>query len=312
MNSPTPTTHPTDTFIQTRDLGRSFGSRDVLRGLTLDLPRAGTIGLVGRNGVGKTTLMGILAGQLRASTGSITVDGRDPFDDAAVMDRVCFTGVDVLYPPRWSVDTVLTVAAARYPYWDADLAESLAGRFGLARFGQMASLSTGHRSLVSVVVGLASRAPLTLLDEPYSGLDVQRRRLFYEILAEEQAAAPRCILLSTHHLADAGRSVDRLLILAGDGSLAHDLDAAEFDERVVRLTGSTALMHDVLDELRGGRDGTAGDLPQVVAMRDVAGTMSLDVDLRGATVPQRPGVTVQHLDAEDTVIALTGLAGEVQ
>lgn len=306
MNSPIPTTHPTDTFVQTRDLGRSFGSRGVLRDLTLDLPRAGTIGLVGRNGVGKTTLMGILAGQLRASTGSITVDGRDPFDDPAVMDQVCFAGVDVLYPPRWSVDTVLTVAAARYPYWDASLAESLAGRFGLARFGQMASLSTGHRSLVSVVVGLASRAPLTLLDEPYSGLDVQRRRLFYEILAEEQAAAPRCILLSTHHLADAGRSVDRLLILAGDGSLAHDLDAAEFDERVVRLTGSTALMHDVLDELRGG------DLPQVVAMRDVAGTMSLDVDLRGAAVPQRPGVTVQHLDAEDTVIALTGLAGEVQ
>lgn len=244
--------------------------------------------------------MGILAGQLRATGGAVTVAGENPFDNATAMDRICFTGVDVLYPPQWSVSTVLSVAAARYPYWDNALAEELCARFDVARFGRMVSLSTGQGSLVSIVVGLASCAPLTLLDEPYSGLDVQNRRLFYEVLARVQEEKPRCIVLSTHQLADAGRIVDRLLILGTDGRLVHDLDAGDLGDRIVRLTGSTTRMSGVLDELLEDPDvrGTA--------MRDVAGTTSLDVDLQGSLLTERPGVTVERLGTEDTVIALTG------
>lgn len=222
-------------FIQVQDLDRSFASRRVLHGITFDLPRSGIVGLVGRNGVGKTTLMGILAGQLRSTGGKATVSGEDPFDNARAMDQICFTGVDIHYPPQWSAHTVFSVAAAGYPDWDAALAEDLSARFEVSRYGRMSSLSTGQRSLVSIIVGLASQAPLTLLDEPYSGLDVQNRRLFYDVLARVQDENPRCIVLSTHQLADAGRIVDRLLILDEDGTLAHDLDAADLGDRVVRL-----------------------------------------------------------------------------
>jgi ABC-2 type transport system ATP-binding protein len=299
MHSPQHTTLP-DPLVRVEDLHRSFGDRHVLRGLTVDLPRHGTVGLVGRNGVGKTTLMGILAGQLRATGGTVTVAGGTPFENAAVMDRVCFTGVDVLYPPQWSVATVLSVAGARYPYWDQRLADDLTGRFGLRRFARMSAMSTGQRSMVGIVVGLASRAPLTLLDEPYSGLDVQNRRVFYEVLADARENDPRCIVLSTHQLADAGRVVDRLLVLGAQGSLSHDIDGAELGERVVRLTGSTARMTAVLDEVR--------NLPGVrpTAMRDVAGSMSVDVDLDGGVLPDWPGVTRERLGTEDAVLALTG------
>jgi ABC-2 type transport system ATP-binding protein len=301
MNSPHHSTLP-DPLVRVENLDRSFATRRVLRGLTVDLPREGTVGLVGRNGVGKTTLMGILAGQLRATSGTVTVAGGQPFENASVMDQVCFTGVDVLYPPQWSVATVLSVAAARYPYWDHGLAGDLQERFGVTRSGRMSSLSTGQRSLVSIIVGLASRAPLTLLDEPYSGLDVQNRRLFYEALGEAQENDPRCVVLSTHQLADAGRIVDRLLILGAGGYFSHDIDGAELGERVVRLTGSTSRMTDVLDEVRS--------LPGVrlTAMRDVAGSMSVDVDLDGGVLPDWPGVTRERLGTEDAVLALTGEA----
>lgn len=299
MKTPHGTTLP-DPLVRVDNLDRSFGSRRVLRGLTVDLPREGIVGLVGRNGVGKTTLMGILAGQLRETGGTATVaDGR-PFDNAAVMNQVCFTGVDVLYPPQWSADTVFSVAAARYPHWDDGLARELSGRFGVTRFGRMSSLSTGQRSLVSIIVGLASRAPLTLLDEPYSGLDVQNRRLFYEVLAEVQENHPRCIVLSTHQLADAGRIGDRLLILGADGHLSHDIDGADLGDRVVRLTGSTSRMTEVLDKVRGMPD------IRLTAMRDVAGSMSVDIDLNGGTLPHWDGVTRERLGTEDAVIALTG------
>ncbi|WP_420099359.1 ATP-binding cassette domain-containing protein [Corynebacterium sp.] len=302
MTPPTTASLP-DPLVEVRGLDRTFGTRRVLRGVTFDLRRTGIVGLVGRNGVGKTTLMGILAGQLRRSGGEATVAGEDPFDNAAAMDHVCFTGVDVVYPPQWQVNTVLSVAAARYPRWDTDLADDLAGRFGVARFGRVSSLSTGQRSLVSIIVGLASRAPLTLLDEPYSGLDVQNRRLFYEVLAEAQENDPRCIVLSTHQLADAGRIVDRLLILGAGGYLTHDIDGADLGDRVVRLTGSTERMSTVLDDLRASPD------VRVTGMRDIAGSMSVDVDLQGSrlsALAMPSGVTVERLGTEDTVIALTG------
>ncbi|MEY8566337.1 ABC transporter ATP-binding protein [Corynebacteriaceae bacterium 7-707] len=298
--TPSPGTTVPDPLVRAEHLDRSFGDRQVLRDLSVDLPWEGTVGLVGRNGVGKTTLMGILAGQLRETGGRVTVDGHRPFDNPVVMNQVCFTGVDILYPPQWSVDTVLSVAAQRYPRWDGALAEDLAGRFGLRRFGGMSSLSTGQRSMVGIVVGLASRAPLILLDEPYSGLDAQNRRLFYEILAGVQEDDPRCIVLSTHQLADAGRIVDRLLILGEGGRIRHDIDGAELGDRFVRLTGSASTMSGVLDEVRA--------LPGVrlMAMRDVAGSMSVDVDVGGGTLPVWPGVTRERLGTEDAVIALTG------
>lgn len=300
------TTDLPDPLVRVKDLDRSFGRRRVLDGLTFDLPRVGVTGLVGRNGVGKTTLLGILAGQLRSSGGTVTVAGEQPFDNATAMNQICFTGVDVLYPPQWTTSTVLSVAASRYPRWDANLAAELSGLFGLTRFGRMSSMSTGQRSLVSIVVGLASCAPLTLLDEPYSGLDVQNRRAFFDVLAQVQEDAPRSIVLSTHQLADAGRIVDRLLVLGGDGRLSYNIDAAELGERVVRLSGSASRMAGVLDELR--QDAVV----RVTAMRDVAGMMALDVDLQGrdlgTVLGDRAGVSVERLGTEDTVIALTGEA----
>lgn len=282
--------------------GGARGTRpapSVVGPITLELDN-GVVGLVGRNGAGKTTLLGMLAGQLKPSAGTVRSGGRDAFDDPVVLSDTSFTGVDVLYPPQWSVATVLSVAGARYPYWDQGMADDLTGRFGLRRFARMSALSTGQRSIVGIVVGLASRAPLTPLDEPYSGLDVQNRRVFYEVLADARENDPRCIVLSTHQLADAGRVVDRLLVLGAQGSLSHDIDGAELGERVVRLTGSTARMTAVLDEVR--------NLPGVrpTAMRDVAGSMSVDVDLDGGVLPDWPGVTRERLGTEDAVLALTG------
>jgi ABC-2 type transport system ATP-binding protein len=294
-----------DNLVSVENLTRTFGEQSVLKDLTFTLPHTGTIGLIGRNGAGKTTLMGILAGQLRHTGGHVTVGGDVPFDNGAAMNRVCFTGADVLYPPRWTISTVLSIAEQRYPFWDKGLAGHLARTIGLSGMKKMSELSTGQRSLVSVVVGLASRAPLTLLDEPYSGLDVQNRRLFYQVLAELQDDDPRCILLSTHQLSDAGRLVDRLLILGEDGALAHDLTSEAFLDRVVRLTGSAARMQEVLTQAQDDPTVT------VTGVREVAGTTAVDVDLGTREIGELEeavgrGISVEPLGVEDSVIALTG------
>ena len=116
--------------IHTRDLTRSFGYKIVLAGVDLDLG-PGIHGLLGRNGVGKSTLLRILSGQLKPTSGTVEVFGVRPFDNAFVMDNTCLTGVDTAYPGTWSGADVIKGARLRYRTWDQQLADALTADFAM-------------------------------------------------------------------------------------------------------------------------------------------------------------------------------------
>lgn len=224
--------------IHTRGLTRAFRKKEVLTGVDLNIAAGGIHALLGRNGVGKSTLLSIIAGQLKPTGGEIEVLGLPPFDNAAVMDRVAYTGVDVAYPSSWKLRSVLRAAAMRYPGWQQPLADELAADFGLApdlgtAYG---SLSRGQRAMTGIIVGLASGAELTLLDEPYVGLDTHNTDVFYRHLLE-QGATGRTIIMATHHIVDAAKILDTAVILGRDGRVAQHIAAEDADNYLV-ATGS--------------------------------------------------------------------------
>lgn len=265
-------------------------------------------GLVGRNGAGKSTLLALLAGQLRPSAGSVQVNGREAFDDADVLRTVSLTGVDVDYPSAWAVDGVLAVAARRFPGWDAATAGRLLADFGISADTGYGELSRGQRSAVGIIIGLASNAPVTLLDEPYVGLDAQARHLLTrELLAleesREDAPAPRTIVLATHHLADLEQVASRVLVL-DHGRITHDLDPAELGERFLRVTGST-------ERVTGALTGLHRAGGEILERRDMAGASRVVIDLGegndgGGTNGALTDVAVEPLGIEDAVVQLTG------
>ena len=109
-------------------LAHSFGKTDVLQGVTLDFG-PGIHGLLGRNGVGKSTLLKIIGGQLKPDSGMVKVFGERPFDNARVMDNTCLTGVDTAYPGSWSGTDVIKGAQLRYRTWNQALADELTADF---------------------------------------------------------------------------------------------------------------------------------------------------------------------------------------
>lgn len=294
------------TNTELRYPGAAPSAPPVLGPLTLDIAAASDaptiVGLAGRNGAGKSTLLGLIAGQLRPTVGSVQVGGREAFDDREVLRTVSLTGVDVVYPSAWPVGTVLQTAARRFPRWDAATADHLCKAFGISAGSAYGELSRGQRSAVGIIVGLASRAPVTLLDEPYVGLDAQARRLLSrELLALDD---PRTVILATRELADLERTASRLLVL-DHGRLIHDLDPAELGERFIRVTGSATRVDAVLAALR--HTGT-GD---VLGYREMAGAARADLDLGSApdAAPLRPAladVLAEPLSTEDAVVQLTG------
>lgn len=225
-------------MITARELTKTFREKTVLAGVELDLEPGGIHGLLGRNGVGKSTLLSLIAGQLKPSGGELEVFEQRPFDNAAVMDRVALTGVDVAYPGSWAVRDILAGAQLRYPGWDLGVVDKLVADFALddamkSAYGQ---LSRGQRAMVGNIVGLASGAELTLLDEPYVGLDAHNTDVFYRHLLELSGTG-RTFIMATHHIEDAAKLLDSAIILGRDGRVAAHINAEQADDYVV-VTGS--------------------------------------------------------------------------
>ncbi|WP_257159202.1 ATP-binding cassette domain-containing protein [Corynebacterium cystitidis] len=221
-------------MITTTDLTKSYKNKDVLTGVTFHLEQGGIHGLLGRNGVGKSTLLGILAGQIKADGGTAEVMGYAPFDNAELMDEVVLAGVDTPYPAAWSAQAILQAAALRYPRWDEQGANRLAGDFALEGMldTKYSALSRGQKAMLGIIVGLASGAPLTLLDEPYVGLDTHNRRVFYQHLLE-MSNSGRTFIMATHHIHESAKVLDSFIVLGRDGKVARHVDVADVADEYV-------------------------------------------------------------------------------
>lgn len=185
---------------------------------SLEIPRwsAGpgqVIGVVGPNGAGKTTLLETLAGLLPASAGRVSVLGLDPWaKPVEVRSALGFMSEDMpLFPMR--VGALLRLASGYYPSWDAALVEELLQRFELDASRKVHELSRGQGTRVRLLLALAFRPRLLVLDEPAAGLDLAGRRALLESVLEVVRDPERTVIFSSNQLGDVERIADRLLVL---------------------------------------------------------------------------------------------------
>jgi ABC-2 type transport system ATP-binding protein len=126
-----------------------------------------------------------------------------------------------------------------FPRWDADLAAALVADFDLPERRPIKKLSRGMTSAVGIVLGLASRAPVTLFDEPYLGLDAVARQLFYDRLLADYAEHPRTVVLSTHLIEEIAGLLEHVLLL-DHGRVLLDADAESLRGSALTVSGPSA------------------------------------------------------------------------
>lgn len=224
MNSPS--NQGAEVVIDVTDLSRRFATRLALDGIALSVPRGCVFGLVGENGAGKTTLIKHLLGLLRAQAGSVRVFGRDPVaDPVGVLGRIGYLSEARDLPPWMRVDELLRYSAAFYPRWDVRYAEALRQRFGLEPAARIKHLSRGESAKAGLLLALAHRPELLVLDEPSSGLDPVVRRDILEAIIRTVAEEGRTVFFSSHLLDEVERVSDRIAMLVeGRVVLAGELD----------------------------------------------------------------------------------------
>jgi ABC-2 type transport system ATP-binding protein len=212
--------------IDTRGLGKRFGSRWALRDCTLAIPRGRVTALVGPNGAGKTTLLHLAVGLTEPSSGTLSVLGRSPRDDAAhVLPRVGFVAQDHPLYRGFTLAELLRVGAKLNARWDDQLARARLDRLGLDLGRKAGTLSGGQQAQVALSLALAKRPEILLLDEPVASLDPLARRDFLQSLLEVAAERELTVLLSSHILSDLERVCDHIVVLSrAQVQLTGDID----------------------------------------------------------------------------------------
>ncbi|MCA1008944.1 ABC transporter ATP-binding protein [Rhodococcus hoagii] len=279
-----------DTIVSVRAIGRRYGDVTALDDVSFDLHAGKIYGLLGRNGAGKTTLMKILTGQELPSAGELRVFGGAPFENAQVLQNLCFVKESQKYPDDLKVKHVLSAAELLMPRWDAEFAGRLMDDFQLPDCRRVKKLSRGMTSALGIVIGLASRAPLTLFDEPYLGLDAVARQLFYDRLLADYADNPRTVVLSTHLIDEVADLLEHVIVIDG-GRIAADAETDDLRSRHIQVSGRTA----AVDSFTVGRStlhredigGFARATVQgALTAADRAEAARLDIDLAPVSLQQ--------------------------
>jgi len=221
--------------LSTTGLTRRYQDQLALDDVSIDIEEGSITGLLGRNGAGKSTLMRIVTGQEFASAGTVRVFGESPVEHDAVLRRMVFVREDQVFPD-FRVRHAVKAASWFYPRWDEELAQSLLRDFDLPDKRAIKKLSRGMRSALSIVIGLASRAELTLLDEPYAGLDAVARQLFYDRLLADYAEHPRTILVSTHLIDEVADLLEHI-VMVDHGRVVLDAPADDVRGRATTVSG---------------------------------------------------------------------------
>ncbi|NKE10756.1 MULTISPECIES: ABC transporter ATP-binding protein [Kocuria] len=199
--------------ITVQGLTKSYGKHRVLQGLDLRLESGKVYGLLGANGVGKTTLMSVILNHTFRSSGQVRIDGQNPAENARVLERTCFIHEDQRWHDEYTARHLLQALPAFYPRWSAQTAQHLLDRFSVPRKTPLKKLSRGQRSALAISISLASRADYTFLDEPYLGLDPSSRNIFYEELMLAVSEHPRLVLMSTHLIDEAANLMEDVILM---------------------------------------------------------------------------------------------------
>jgi ABC-2 type transport system ATP-binding protein len=291
--------------LEVKDLKKTMGSVDAVRGLSFSVGKGSIYGLIGPNGSGKTTAIKCLLGLLRPEAGECRVLG----EDSKSLSRACRQRVGYLSekPFPWQdlvVPDLLRFLAALFDRWDGPRMEALGKRMGVALDRPLNAMSFGERRKAELFLALAPDPEVLVLDDPWLGVDARVRRDFLLALLEETRERGRTVLFTSHILTDVEKVADRVAILV-NGTIRTEDDMDALKARVKRI----------VIELRPGVSPdevvVAGEVSRALAggvLTLVTSAFAPDVEARLA---ERFGrVTVEPLNLEAAFVELTGTPEE--
>lgn len=277
---------------------KTYGKKDVLCNVDIELEKGKIYGLIGRNGAGKTTLLSILAAQNPATEGTVTCNGLPVWENREALNHICFSReinpVSSYGANGYKVKDYLKAASIYMPNWDKELADRLIREFELDVKKKVAKLSKGMLSMVTIIIALASKADYTFLDEPVAGLDVVMREYFYRVLLEEFTQSGRTFVVSTHIIEEAADVFEEVIIL-DKGKIVLKENTGELLERAVHVSGLAETVDTVTAGLQTFHEEKTGRSKGVTVLLK-----------EGEKIPENVEVSLQPMNLQQVFVSLCG------
>ena len=212
---------PLDSTFRIRDLSFSYGkSSKLFNHLSLELRPGNIYGLLGKNGVGKTTMLKLMTGLLHAQEGETGFMGMDPSKrNARFLSELFFVPED-LYVPAMRIKEYIGLFSGFYPRFDLAAMDRHLAEFELPPDAKLVALSYGQKKKFMIAFGLAANTGLLVLDEPTNGLDIPSKSQFRKLLASS-LTDDRILIVSTHQVRDMESLIDPIILLDAGRIIFH-------------------------------------------------------------------------------------------
>lgn len=212
-----------DAILQVKDLRKSYGDHEVLKGLSYEIGKGKIIGLLGPNGCGKTSMIKSIVGLINDYKGEILIDGIKP--GVETKEMIAYLP-ERNFLPNWATPkSAIKYMSDFYKNFNKERAYELLRAFGLPENQKIKTMSKGMKEKVHLLLVMSRDAKLYILDEPLGGVDPVARDFIMETILRNRFAGST-ILLSTHLIYDIERILDGVLMIK-DGNLIVDTNVSE-------------------------------------------------------------------------------------
>lgn len=205
--------------------------------------------LVGKSDSGKEILLDIMTAKTKPTEGIVYVDGEPLFNNEKMLARLCYISKNTEFPAHMKISTIFNIMNAVYPKWDNSFAYELIEYFKINPKAKFGSLLTSKKKLLLGIMSLASRANITLYDDPVSESDIKDRYDFYNFLYNHHLRYPRTIIIATDYVDEIDYIFDKVLLI-DQGKLIDHFTSEDVQNNFKYLTGKTEVLKSLIKDMK--------------------------------------------------------------
>ena len=227
-------------MIEIKNLSFTYSKKQkpIFQGLESTLEAGSIVGLLGKNGAGKTSLLKLMTGLLNPTDGQVNVMNHQPFSRQPSLLQELYFVSEEFYLPSISIKAYIKANAGFYPKFDKNLLNQLINDFELPETKNLQNLSYGQKKKFLISFALSTKCRLLVLDEPTNGLDIPSKAIFRKVLAGS-LDEDQLVIISTHQVKDVENLIDRILML-DDGKVIIQKDLFDLSSKLNFTTASSA------------------------------------------------------------------------
>lgn len=276
--------------IEVKDLKKKYFKKEAVKGATFTIESESIIGLLGRNGAGKSTVLNMIASRIEKTSGSITLDGVDLHKNPNAMHEVYLSSSDNWFPQGYKFKDLLAIYQGTYPEFDTEFAQELIKVFDVNVKEKYSKASTGYKSIMKIILALANPSEYIFLDEPVLGLDANHRQIFNKKLLEAYARRPRTFVIATHLIEEVASILEKVIVIK-DGVVTEEVLVEDVLHKGYVVSGASTLVEEYVADKKVLETDRIGNLTRSVVI--------------GAIGEAQPGLEFSPLTLQDYFISIT-------